>query len=54
MGPNPKIAGMAPEAFIKTIKEYQDGTRPNPTKKAVLGSLSEEDIANLAAYYAGL
>jgi cytochrome c553 len=54
MGPNPKLAGKSADAIAKAIAEYRDGTRPNPTKKALLSPLTDKEIADLAAYYAGL
>lgn len=53
-GGNPAIAGMEPAAFTEAVKAYQSGERPNPLKQSLMSPLSDEDIANLAAYYASL
>ena len=50
----PGIAGMAEADFIQAMNEYLDGTREDKSMKKQLKGLSEEDIANLAAYYATL
>jgi cytochrome c553 len=36
------------------MKDYKSGKRPNPVMKSFAGPLSDQDIANLAAYYASL
>ncbi|MCJ7558263.1 MAG: cytochrome c [Gammaproteobacteria bacterium] len=50
----PPIAGIAEADFIKVMKEYQDGTLDSKDMKKQVKGLSEDDIANLAAYYATL
>jgi cytochrome c553 len=52
--PNPRIAGMADDQFIQAMKDYKSGNRANPVMKALTASLSDQDMANLAAYYASL
>jgi len=34
------------------LHEYKNGDRSHPSMRAIAGSLSDQDIANLAAYYA--
>jgi cytochrome c553 len=52
---NPGIAGMSVSAFTKAMKEYQSGARPKSKKMTKAAKkLSDKDIADLAAYYAGL
>jgi len=52
---SPSIAGMSPEAFTKAMKEYQSGVRTKSKKMTKSANkVSEEDIADLAAYYATL
>jgi cytochrome c553 len=49
------IAGMAPEAFTKAMKEYQSGVRTKSKKMTKSASkVNDEDIADLAAYYGAL
>ena len=50
----PPIAGMAEAGFIKAMKEYQSGERKNKKMAKATTSLSDGDIADLAAYYATL
>jgi cytochrome c len=52
---SPATAGLAEEAFIKAMKEYQAETRTK-SKKMIKAAkkVSDEDIADLAAYYATL
>ena len=50
--PNTKIAGMDVGKFSKSIKDYKSGARKNAMMEMFAKKLSDEDIANLAAYYA--
>jgi len=50
----PKLAGEDPAKFIQAMDDYKSGKRDNAMMKAQAGSLSDGDIANLAAYYASL
>jgi cytochrome c553 len=47
----PKLGGQHPEYIIKALKGYKSGTRTNETMRAIASSLSEQDMADLAAYY---
>ena len=52
---SPSIVGMSEAAFTKAIKEYQAGVRTKSKKMTkAAGKLSDEDTADLAAYYATL
>jgi len=48
----PKIAGQHPAYIVKALQAYKSGERSHPSMRAIAGSLSDADIANLAAYYA--
>ena len=48
----PKIAGQHPAYLEAALKAYRSGDRSHPSMKAIAASLSDQDIANLAAYYA--
>ena len=48
----PKIAGQHPAYLIKALQEYKNGDRTHPSMRAIAASLSDEDMANIAAYYA--
>lgn len=47
----PNLAGQKAAYLVKAIKAYKSGERPDPTMKAMVASLSDADIENLAAYY---
>ena len=49
--PVPKIGGQQPEYIINALKEYKSGARWHPSMRAIAGGLSEQDMADLAAYY---
>jgi len=49
----PKIGGQHPDYIIAALKEYKDGMRSHPTMRGIAASLSEQDMADLAAYYGG-
>lgn len=51
---NPKIAGMATADFMKALGDYKSGARDNKTMARISKKLSDDDVANLAAYYASL
>jgi cytochrome c553 len=53
-GPNPAIAGMPEKDFVAALEAYKSGKRQNGVMQAMTQSLSEEDMANLAAYFASL
>jgi len=48
----PKIAGQHPAYLLAALKAYKSGDRTHPSMKAIAASLSDQDMANLAAYYA--
>lgn len=48
----PKIAGQHPAYLIAALKEYKAGNRGHPSMKAIAASLSDADMADIAAYYA--
>ncbi len=50
----PKIAGQNAAYIIAALNAYASGARSHPTMDAIAKSLSEQDIADLAAYYANL
>ncbi len=50
----PKLAGQFSDYMIKALEDYQSGERQNPIMASFAKTLSEEDINNVAAYYASL
>jgi cytochrome c553 len=47
----PLIAGQNPKYIENALKAYQSGDRKSPTMRSIAASLSDADIAELAAYY---
>jgi cytochrome c553 len=48
----PKISGQNDKYIIAALTAYKKGERKHPTMRGIAGSLSEEDMADLAAFYA--
>ena len=48
----PNLAGQKEQYLAKQIRAFRDGTRKDPMMAPMVAALSDEDIANLAAYYA--
>ncbi|MFI4940524.1 MAG: c-type cytochrome [Burkholderiales bacterium] len=49
--PVPKIGGQSARYIQSALMAYQKGDRKNPSMRGIAGSLSDQDIADLAAYY---
>ena len=49
-----KIAGEDPAAFVQALQDFKSGKRQNAIMKSQASSLSDDDMANLAAYFATL
>lgn len=49
----PKLGGQPPEYLAAALKAYKSGERAHKTMQAQATSLSEQDIADIAAYLAG-
>jgi cytochrome c553 len=47
----PMIAGQNQGYIVNALKEYRSGERSHPTMRSIAASLSDQDIADLAAYY---
>ncbi len=50
----PNLAGQKEAYLAKQMKAFRDKSRTDPTMNAMSAGLTDADIANLAAYYAGL
>jgi cytochrome c553 len=50
----PMIAGQNAKYIESALNAYKKGERSHPTMDAIAGTLSDQDIADLAAYYANL
>ena len=50
----PNLAGQKAPYLESQLKAFRDGTRNNPIMSPMAKQLSDNDIANLAAYYSQL
>lgn len=51
-GQYPLLAGQYADYLAKTLRQYRDGTRQNPIMNGFAATLSDQDIADLSAFYA--
>lgn len=49
----PMISGQNSGYIVAALQAYAKGERKHPTMKGIAASLTEQDMADLAAYYAG-
>jgi cytochrome c553 len=47
----PKIVGQHPAYIVKALQAYKSGERRHQSMRAIAGSLTDKDMADLAAYY---
>ena len=47
----PMIAGQQPGYIVSALKAYRSGERSHPSMRGIAASLSDQDMADLAAYY---
>ena len=50
---NPIIQGQHPEYLVKQLSEFKEGKRKNPVMQGMAAPLSDVDMKNVAAFYAG-
>ena len=50
----PNLAGQKAGYLVKQLKDFKSGKRKDPLMSAQTMGLSEDDMKNLAAYYASL
>lgn len=50
----PKLAGQYPDYLARALRDYKTGARKNPIMMGMAATLSNDDIANVAAYYSSL
>jgi len=50
----PRIAGQQPAYLVNALKAYKTGERPHPSMRGIAASLTDQDMADLAAYYGAL
>ena len=49
---NPILQGQHPEYLVKQLVEFKTDKRPNPVMKGMAAALTEQDMKNVAAFYA--
>jgi cytochrome c553 len=47
----PKISGQGPKYIVSALTAYKKGERKHPTMRGIAGSLTDQDMADLAAFY---
>jgi cytochrome c553 len=47
----PRLGGQHPQYIVAALQGYKRGERPYATMRAIAASLSDQDMADLAAYY---
>lgn len=47
----PKLGGQHAAYIVQALHEYKNGDRSHPSMRAIAATLTDQDIANLAAYY---
>jgi cytochrome c553 len=50
----PNLAGQKEAYLVKALRAYREGERHDPIMKGMVASLSDDNIQNLAAYFASL
>ena len=51
-GPDfPRLAGQHYDYLLKALRDYKSGARKNPIMGGQVGSLTSQDMADLAAFY---
>ena len=54
MAQYPALAGKKADQLIQALRDFKSGKRDNVFMKGMASSLSDQDIENVAAYYASL
>ena len=49
----PKISGQSGNFIVASLNAYKKGERKHPSMRGIAASLTEQDMADLAAFYAG-
>lgn len=50
--PVPMLGGQSAKYIESALKQYRKGERKNPSMRGIAMSLTDQDIADVAAYYA--
>jgi len=51
---SPNLAGQLENYLVKALREYRSGERKNESMNIVAKELTDEEIANVAAFYAAI
>ncbi|RTL54937.1 MAG: cytochrome c4 [Rhodocyclaceae bacterium] len=49
---NPKLAGQHADYIVKQLQNFKSGARPNPVMMGMASALSDDDMRNVAAWFA--
>ena len=47
----PKLGGQQPTYLVRAMQAYKSGERTHPSMRGIAAGLSEQDMADIAAYY---
>ena len=50
----PRLAGQYPDYLDRALHEYKSGRRDNPIMAGFVATLTDQDIADLSAYFSSL
>lgn len=50
----PRLAGLNDQYLVKQLQDYKQGTRQNPVMQPIATVLEEQEMRDVAAYYAGM
>lgn len=50
----PRLAGQHQDYLAKSMRDYKSGDRKNPIMNSMVAGLTDDDIEDLAAFYASL
>ena len=49
----PKLGGQHANYIVQALQSYKKGDRPHATMHAIASDLTDQDMADIAAYYSG-
>jgi cytochrome c553 len=49
----PMLGGQSATYLVKALQQYKVGERSHPSMRGIAASLTDQDMADIAAYYAG-
>jgi cytochrome c553 len=47
----PKLGGQQPTYLVRAMQAYKSGERTHPSMRGIAAGLSDQDMADIAAYY---